>query len=84
MRLEPISWRELTGIVADGSERALGALGRTPEQIKGYWDYRDRVILQENASGGCSFLVLLSFFVGEGTASCRRTPQVGFWWGGAR
>ncbi|KAL4450534.1 hypothetical protein ABPG77_000890 [Micractinium sp. CCAP 211/92] len=50
VRLKPISWRELTGIVADGSERALGALGRTPEQIKGYWDYRDRVILQENAS----------------------------------
>lgn len=51
VRLEPISWRELAAVVADGSERALGALGRTPPQIKGYWDYRDRVILQENASG---------------------------------
>lgn len=50
VRLEPISWRELAAVVADGSERALGALGRTPPQIKGYWDYRDRVILQENAS----------------------------------
>ncbi|KAL4439692.1 hypothetical protein ABPG75_002693 [Micractinium tetrahymenae] len=50
VRLQPITWRELTAIVADGSERALGTLRRTPEQIKGYWDYRDRVILQENAS----------------------------------
>lgn len=34
IRLDPITWRELTALVADGSERALGSLGRTPLQAR--------------------------------------------------
>ena len=34
VRLDPVSWRELAALVADGSERALGMLGRTPLQAR--------------------------------------------------
>ena len=37
VRLEPTSWQDLTAVLADGSERALGSLGRSPLGIKAYW-----------------------------------------------
>ena len=33
VRLDPVTWPELCALVADGSEQALGALGRTPLQV---------------------------------------------------
>ncbi|PSC67229.1 hypothetical protein C2E20_9081, partial [Micractinium conductrix] len=50
VRLEPTSWQDLTAVLADGSERALGSLGRSPLGIKAYWDYRDHVIVGQYAS----------------------------------
>ncbi|PRW20771.1 hypothetical protein C2E21_8875 [Chlorella sorokiniana] len=50
VRLDPVTWDELSALVADGSEQALGTLGRTPLQIKEYWDYRDTVVLMRFAS----------------------------------
>ena len=34
VRLEPITWAELSELIADGSESALGTLGRTPLQVR--------------------------------------------------
>lgn len=34
MRLDPITWPELSALLADGSEEAVGALGRTPLQVR--------------------------------------------------
>lgn len=50
VRLEPIPWDELVALISDGSERALGSLGRSPLQLKEYWDYRDGVILRDFAT----------------------------------
>jgi hypothetical protein len=49
--LEPMPWQQLVSLIADGSPRALGRLGRHPLGIKRYWDHRDKVLLQRYASG---------------------------------
>ena len=46
-----MGWELLAELISDGSAEALGLLGRSPRQIKHYYDQRDDVILQEFASG---------------------------------
>ncbi|GAB4813255.1 hypothetical protein N2152v2_000301 [Parachlorella kessleri] len=66
IRVTPVSWDQLLKIMAaaigDGDpeeaaasgrfadEEALGALGRSPAQLKAYYDYRDDAILKRFAS----------------------------------
>lgn len=49
--LEPMSWEQLASLVAEGSERALGTLGRHPAGIRRYWHHRNAVLLRQYASG---------------------------------
>lgn len=44
VRLRPMTWAELAAALADGSEEAMGTLGRLPLDIKRYYDYRDQVL----------------------------------------
>jgi hypothetical protein len=40
MEGDPTTWEDMVKIVQDGSEEALGSLGRTPMEIRKYFDSR--------------------------------------------
>lgn len=47
---EPISWDQLRQALNNGSEEAMGTLGRTVLQIKSYYQHRDNVVLKQFVS----------------------------------
>ncbi|GAB4822255.1 hypothetical protein N2152v2_009301 [Parachlorella kessleri] len=50
LRLTPITWEELRQILADGSDEALATLGRSPQELKAYWEYTPQVINKQFVS----------------------------------
>jgi hypothetical protein len=41
--LEPMSWDSATALINEGTFESLGKLGRSPEDVAVYWDFRSKV-----------------------------------------